>query len=74
MKKLILYSGAVGDFDGAYDWVRSGQEHAPENSVGYHAGEWPGESYTVVEIADEPAEARGLDDDKVPPAEDGAEG
>ena len=55
MSKLILYSGAVGDYDGAYDWVRPEDDSKPEYSVGYHKSHgWPEDSYTVVEVVETP--------------------
>ena len=50
MAKIILYGGCVGDFDGAYDWARPGDESKP----GWHkASNWPGDEYLVIDIPDE---------------------
>ncbi len=50
MKKLILYAGRVGDFDGAYDWVPKGHEDDPDNALGFHDASWPDNCYLVVAI------------------------
>lgn len=57
MAKLILHPGMVGDYEGAYDWVRPEDEarHPEDFTLGYHEGStgWPEDSYTVVEIKGE---------------------
>ena len=51
MRRLILYSGAVGDFDGAYNWVRPDMENDPDYSVGPHnESGWMEDHYVVVEV------------------------
>lgn len=62
MGRLILRSGAVGDYDGAYDWVRKEDYDNPDYTPGHHKSKsgWPEDSYMVVETveADEVATLR----------------
>ena len=45
--RIVLTSGVVGDYDGAYDRLRDGDRNDPEYTLGYHPGGMdPG--YTVV--------------------------
>jgi len=50
--RLILYSDAVGDYDGAYDLVTTEVYDDPAMSLGFHASHWPGEGYRVVELVE----------------------
>jgi len=52
-ERLVLYSGIVGDYDGAYDWVDRKDFDKPEYAIGNHVGGWPEDNYTIVEIYDE---------------------
>ncbi len=49
--RLILYSGVVGNHDGAYDIVKESDYDLPENTLGFHDSVWPEDRYTVVELA-----------------------
>jgi len=45
--RIVLFGG-VGDYDGAYEWVKESEYGRVENTVGFHEG-YP-DSYTVVEV------------------------
>lgn len=49
MAKLILYSGVVGSYDGAYDWARDKDERTP----GWHKfSVWPEDECLIIDIPD----------------------
>lgn len=50
--RLILYGGAVGDYDGAYDWIATEEEDDPNYALGYHPGDGLNNGYMVVEVVD----------------------
>jgi hypothetical protein len=50
-KKLMLRPNVVGDYDGAYDWVKSEDEekHPEYFTVGHHSPTgWPEDDYIIV--------------------------
>ena len=49
--RIMLRAGIVADYDGAYDWIKTGSID-PKDSVGEYPATWPGESYSVVAVAD----------------------
>ena len=63
-RRLCLYAGVVGDYDGAYDWIEEKDFGRVENTLGYHEGAFPEDCYTIVEVAGEgvarcPTHSRG---------------
>lgn len=48
--RLKLHSGVVGDYDGAYDWIKKEDWNRPEYAVGFHHAAWAEDCYTVVEV------------------------
>ena len=51
-RRLCLYSGIVGDYDGAYYWVKEDENGLVENTVGYHEAVFLEDCYTIVEVCD----------------------
>jgi hypothetical protein len=47
--RIALFGGIVGDYDGAYEWIKESEYGLPENSLGFHECH-PDESYTVCEV------------------------
>ena len=61
-ERLVLYSGRVGDYDGAYNWVRDEELDNPDFAVGNHEGDPYDFGYSVVEVSETLAEGVAKED------------
>ncbi len=52
VRRISLHAGIVGDYDGAYDWIKEENFGLVENIVGFHEGAFPEDNYTVIEVVD----------------------
>lgn len=52
VERISLIAGIVGDYDGAYDWIKEEDLGLMENIVGFHEGTFPEDNYTVIEVVD----------------------
>jgi hypothetical protein len=55
-RRICLYAGIVGDYDGAYDWIKEEDFGLVENTIGFHEGVFPEDCYTIVEVVDSEAD------------------
>ena len=53
--RLKLRSNFTADYDGAYDWIEKPSHNDPDNQVGHHPADWPGDGYMVVRLVNEEA-------------------
>jgi len=60
-RRIILYPGIVGDYEGAYDYIPEAEFDKEENTPGYHSQEWPNlGGYVVIDYDEMKAERDAL--------------